>query len=85
MSMKIKVLLCGCERLNLVSEALDLHCLRDELDGDVDVTYALEHPDLCGSGGLGLLQDLLQASDAETHFLLAGCGPEQQQQIRWSS
>jgi hypothetical protein len=79
--MKIKVLLCSCERLNLIPENLDLHRLRSELDEDVDVAYALEHPELCGTGGLGLLQDLLKAAEEDTYFILAGCGPEQQQEM----
>jgi hypothetical protein len=77
--MKIKVLLCSCETLNLVPESLDMRRLRREIDEDVDVAYAVEHPGLCEVGGLGLLQDLLKAADEDTWFILAGCGPEEQQ------
>jgi|SRR3954451_4304915 len=79
--MKIKVVLCNCNGLDVEPESLDMNSLPHEIEEDIDVQYAVMHPQLCGRGGVNLLRDLLRSSDQETYFLVAGCGPELQPQF----
>ena len=78
--MKIKVVVCNCNGLKFEPENLDMNSLPYEIEGDVDIEYAVTHPQLCGRGGTSLLRDLLKASkdDPETYILAAGCDEEPQ-------
>jgi heterodisulfide reductase subunit A-like polyferredoxin len=74
----IKVILCNCDGLKFMPESLDMNTLPHELENDSDVTYALMHPQLCGSGGVSMLRDLLKSAGPDDYFVVAGCGPDNQ-------
>ena len=76
--MKIKILLCGCHNMKLTPERIDMNTLPAELDSDLDVKYAIMHPQLCGPGGNEILRDLLNASTRDTVLVIAGCSPATQ-------
>lgn len=76
--MNIKVIVCNCNGLKFMPEGLDMNTLPFELEADNDVSYAVVHPQLCGRGGVNMLQDLLKAASADDYFVVAGCGPENQ-------
>jgi hypothetical protein len=60
-------------------EGVNMNTLPYEIENDIDVTYAIGHPQLCGRGGLNLLGDLLRNADPEDYFVVAGCGENQTQ------
>jgi heterodisulfide reductase subunit A-like polyferredoxin len=76
--MNIKVILCNCNGLKFMPEGLDMNTLPYELESDTDIAYAVVHPQLCGSGGVNMLHDLLKAAEPDDYFIVAGCGPENQ-------
>lgn len=76
--MNIKVILCNCDEIKFMPEALDMNTLPHELQADNDVTYAIVHPQLCGAGGTVLLRDLLKSAGPDDYFVVAGCGAENQ-------
>jgi heterodisulfide reductase subunit A-like polyferredoxin len=76
--MKVKILLCGCHNMKLKPEQIDMNTLPAELDGDIDVKYAIMHPQLCGPGGNEILRDLLRVADRDTYLVIGGCDPETQ-------
>jgi heterodisulfide reductase subunit A-like polyferredoxin len=77
----IKVILCNCNGLKLMPESVDMNTLASDLEKDTDIAYAISHPQICGSGGLNLLHDLLKAADPNDYFVVAGCDPEAQTQF----
>jgi heterodisulfide reductase subunit A-like polyferredoxin len=74
----IKVIICNCNGLKFMPEALDMNTLPFELENDKDIAYAVVHPQLCGRGGVNLLRDLLKSAAPDDYFVVAGCGPENQ-------
>lgn len=76
--MKVKILLCGCHNMKLKPEQLDMNTLPAELDGDLDVKYAIMHPQLCGPGGNEIMRDLLKVADRDTFLVVGGCDPATQ-------
>ena len=76
--MNIKVILCNCNGLKFMPEGIDMNTLPYDLEKDTDIAYAVSHPQLCGSGGINLLRDLLKAAGPNDYFIAAGCGPETQ-------
>lgn len=76
--MNIKVILCNCDEIKFMPEALDMNTLPHELEADSDVTWAIVHPQLCGEGGTTLLKDLLESAGPDDYFVVAGCGAENQ-------
>jgi hypothetical protein len=79
--MKIKVLICNCNGLKLAPEELDMNTLPFDVERDVDVQYAVVHPQLCGKGGIGLLGDLLRGATPDSYFVIAGCEPHEQRAL----
>jgi hypothetical protein len=59
-------------------EGIDMNTLPYDLENDTDIAYAVSHPQLCGSGGINLIHDLLKAAGPNDYFIVAGCGPENQ-------
>jgi len=76
--MNIKVILCNCDGVKFMPESLDMNKLPYELENDSDISYVVMHPQLCGSGGVTMLRDLLKAAGPEDYFVVAGCGPDNQ-------
>jgi hypothetical protein len=77
--MRIKVILCNCNGIKFMPEALDMNTLPFELESDLDVEYAVLHPQLCGRGGLNVLSELLRGAGKDDYFIVAGCGDNQKQ------
>ena len=76
--MNIKVVICNCNGLKFMPEGVDMNTLPFELENDADIKYAVVHPQLCGRGGSGMLDDLLRGAAPDDYFVIAGCGPDNQ-------
>jgi hypothetical protein len=80
--MRIKVILCNCNGIKFMPEALDMNTLPFELETDLDVDYAVAHPQLCGRGGQNVLSELLRGARKDDYFVVAGCGDNEMQFLR---
>lgn len=78
--MKIKTLLCNCKGLCPSFKDTDMNTLPFEIESELDVAYAVVHPQLCGQGGNEILADILRAAedDPDTFVIVGGCAPEAQ-------
>lgn len=57
-----------------------MNTLPFEVEAELDVQYAVVHPQLCGQGGNEVLTEILReaASDPETYVVAGACAPEAQ-------
>ncbi len=78
--MKIKVLLCNCKGLCQSFKESDFNTLPFQLESDLDIQYAVLHPQLCGQGGNEAMADIFReaAKDPDTWILSGACAPEAQ-------
>jgi heterodisulfide reductase subunit A-like polyferredoxin len=78
--MKVKTLLCNCKGLDDSFKSADMNTLPFEIESDLDVAYAILHPELCGEGGNEVLEDVLRsaADDPDTYVLVGACAPDTQ-------
>ena len=79
--MKIKVLLCNCKGLCPSFRNSDMNTLPFEIESELDVQYAILHPQLCGQGGNEALADALKSADEDTYILGGACAPEAQEKL----
>jgi heterodisulfide reductase subunit A-like polyferredoxin len=81
--MKIKTLLCHCQRLSDSLKDADMNTLPFEVESALNMDYAIVHPDLCGPGGKEILADVLRAAedDPDTYIIVGGCAPEVQRKL----
>jgi heterodisulfide reductase subunit A-like polyferredoxin len=81
--MNIKILLCNCKGLCQSFKDSDFNTLPFELESELDVKYAVLHPQLCGQGGNEALADILRgsANDPDTYIVSGACAPEAQQKL----
>jgi heterodisulfide reductase subunit A-like polyferredoxin len=81
--MNIKVLLCNCKGLCPSFKDSDFNTLPFEVESELDVKYAVVHPQLCGQGGNEALADILResAKDPETYIVSGACAPEAQYKL----
>jgi heterodisulfide reductase subunit A-like polyferredoxin len=81
--MNIKVLLCNCKGLCASFERSDFNTLPFLVESELDVKYAVLHPQLCGQGGNEVLSEILResASDPETYIVSGACSPEAQEKL----
>jgi len=81
--MNIKILLCNCKGLCQSFKDSDFNTLPFELESELDVKYAVLHPQLCGQGGNEALADIFResAKDPETYILSGACAPEAQMKL----
>jgi heterodisulfide reductase subunit A-like polyferredoxin len=81
--MKIKVLLCNCKGLCASFKDSDFNTLPFEAESELDVQYAVLHPQLCGQGGNEVLADILRqsAADPETYIVCGACAPDAQEKL----
>ncbi len=81
--MKIKTLLCNCKGLCPSFKNTDMNTLPFELESDLDISYAIVHPELCGQDGNEILEDVLRAAeqDEDTYVVVGGCAPEAQKKL----
>ncbi len=76
--MEIKILLCNCKGLCPSFRSADMNTLPFQLESDLDVTYSVLHPQLCGQGGNAALSDVLRAAGPETYVIVGACAPDAQ-------
>lgn len=78
--MKIKMLLCNCKGLCPSFQNTDMNTLPFEVESELDIQYAVLHPQLCGQGGNAVLIDVLReaAAEPDTYVVVGACAPEAQ-------
>ena len=59
--MKIKTVICNCKGLSPSLRNSDMNTLPFEIELDLDVDYAIVHPQLCGAGGSKVMEDVLRS------------------------
>ena len=81
--MKIKTLICNCKGLSPSFRNSDMNSLPFEIESDLDVDYAVVHPQLCGIGGSRVMEDVLRSAedDPDTLVIVGACEPEAQQKL----
>jgi len=81
--MKIKVVLCNCKGLCPSFRTSDFNTLPFQIESELEVRFAVVHPQLCGQGGNEALADILSQSAAEpdTFVLSAACDPDAQSKL----
>ncbi len=81
--MDIKILLCNCKGLCQSFKDSDFNTLPFTLESELDVKYAVLHPQLCGQGGNEALADIFResAKDPETYIVSGACAPEAQAKL----
>jgi len=81
--MTIKVLLCNCKGLCQSFKESDFNTLPFEVESELEVKYAVLHPQLCGQGGNEVLADVFResAKDPETYIVSGACAPEAQHKL----
>ena len=81
--MKIKTLICNCKGLSLAFRDSDMNTLPFQIESDLDVDYAIVHPQLCGVGGSRVMEDVLRSAedDPDTLVIVGACEPEAQQKL----
>ena len=78
--MKTKLLLCNCKGLCPSFQNTDMNTLPFEVESELDIQYAVLHPQLCGQGGNAVLVDVLReaAAEPDTYVVVGACAPEAQ-------
>lgn len=81
--MNIKILLCNCKGLCQSFKDSDFNTLPFALESELDVKYAVLHPQLCGQGGNEVLADIFResAKDPNTYIVSGACAPEAQEKL----
>jgi heterodisulfide reductase subunit A-like polyferredoxin len=81
--MNIKILLCNCKGLCQSFKDSDFNTLPFSIESELDVKYAVLHPQLCGQGGNEVLAEILRGSgkDPETYIISGACAPEVQAKL----
>jgi len=78
--MRIKAVICNCKGLSPSFKNSDMNTLPFEIESDLDVDYAIVHPQLCGMGGNRVMEDALRSreDDPETFVIVGACEPDAQ-------
>lgn len=81
--MSTKIVLCNCKGLCPSFEKADMNTLPFQLEAELDVSYSVVHPQLCGQGGNTLLLEILRASvaDPEAQVVSGACAPKAQEKL----
>ncbi len=79
--MKIKVLLCNCKGLCPSFRNSDMNTLPFQVESELDVQYAMVHPQLCGQGGNEALAEVLKAAGDDACIVSGACAPEAQEKL----
>ncbi len=81
--MKVKILLCNCKGLCDSFKNTDMNTLPFQLESELDVQYAVVHPQLCGQGGNQILAEILResAADPDTYIVSGACAPDAQAKL----
>jgi heterodisulfide reductase subunit A-like polyferredoxin len=78
--MRIKAVICNCKGLSPSFKNSDMNTLPFEIESDLDVDYAVVHPQLCGMGGNRVMEDALRSAqdDPDTFVIVGACDAEAQ-------
>ncbi len=81
--MNVKILLCNCKGLCASFKNADMNTLPFQVESDLDIKYAVLHPQLCGQGGNEFLTEVLRdsAANPETYVAVGACTPEAQMKL----
>ena len=81
--MTTRVVLCNCKGLCPSFQKADMNTLPFQLEAELDVTYSVLHPQLCGQGGNAVLVEILRAAagDPEAYVVSGACAPEAQEKL----
>lgn len=79
--MEIKVLLCNCKGVCTSFKEADMNTLPFAVESDLDVKYAIVHPQLCGTGGHEALADALKSASPDTFVVVGACAPDAQRKL----
>ena len=73
--MRIKAVICNCKGLSPSFKNSDMNTLPFEIESDLDVDYAVVHPQLCGMGGNRVMEDVLRSAEADpdTYVIVGAC------------
>jgi len=76
-TMRIKTVICNCKGLSPSFKNSDMNTLPFDIESDLDVDYAIVHPQLCGMGGSRIMEDVLRSreDDPETFVIVGACEP----------
>ena len=79
-SMRIKAVICNCKGLCPSFKNSDMNTLPFDIESDLDVDYAIVHPQLCGMGGNRVMEDILRSAedDPDTFVIVGACDQEAQ-------
>jgi heterodisulfide reductase subunit A-like polyferredoxin len=60
-----------------------MNTLPFEIESEFDVDYAIVHSQLCGEGGVKVMEDILRSAedDPDTIVIVGACEPEAQQKL----
>jgi heterodisulfide reductase subunit A-like polyferredoxin len=60
-----------------------MNTLPFEIESELEVDYAMVHPQLCGAGGSKVMEDVLRSAedDPDTIVIVGACEPEAQQKL----
>jgi len=59
----------------------DMWKLINRVRTELDVAYAVVHPQLCVKDGDAFLEDLLRGGDKETKYIISACDPAMQKKL----
>lgn len=79
--MEIKVLLCNCKGGCTSFKDANMNTLPFAVESELDVTYSIVHPQLCGQGGHEALKDALRSTTPDTWVIVGACAPEAQRKL----
>jgi len=80
---KIKTLICNCKGLQDSFKDADMNTLPFEIESQLDVEYAVVHPQLCAKEGNEVLADVLRSAedDPDTYIVVGACAVEDQKKL----
>jgi heterodisulfide reductase subunit A-like polyferredoxin len=78
---EIKILLCNCKGLCDSFKSVDMGTLPFQVESELDVTYTVLHPQLCGQGGNAALTDVLRSAGPDAYVMVGACAPEAQARL----
>ena len=78
--MRIRAVICNCKGLSPSFKDSDMNTLPFDIESNLDVDYAIVHPELCGMGGYRVLEDALRSAenDPDTFVIVGACEPKAQ-------
>lgn len=81
MSEKPRFIMCFCTGECPGFAKLDLWKLVNFVRNELDVEYAIVHPQLCVTDGDNFWRDYLREGDKDTTYIVGGCDPRMQRKM----